>query len=209
MEPEWSLPGLKNEPPVALRIGRDREMAVVDEFLTLVRSDGDAMFVVGDPGTGKSLLLEYAAQRASRVDIRVLFARGVEFEAEMSFSGLNQALLPLFPEFERLSTVHAAALNVALGLSEGPPPASLVVSNAVLAALQLAASRQPVLMIVDDLPWIDQASATVLAFVAPAWANSRRVPGCGSLESGELLEQRWDRRARSAPLDHTGRFRAA
>ena len=78
------------------------------------------MFVVGDPGTGKTLLLDTAVQRASASGMQVLVARGVEFEADMSFSGLNQALLPLSSEFPRLSTTHSEALSVALGLSDLP-----------------------------------------------------------------------------------------
>jgi DNA-binding CsgD family transcriptional regulator len=153
-------------------IGREGEIAIIDDFVLRSRENGDALFVVGEPGVGKTLLLGYAAKRASASGMRVLVARGVEFEAEMSFSGLHQALFPLVGEFAGLSTVHSDALSVALGVSGGPPPTSLVLSNAVLAALRLAASRQPVLLVVDDVPWVDRASTVALGFVARRLAGS-------------------------------------
>ena len=177
--------------------GRTRELALIDEFLTRTRLDGDAMFVVGDPGTGKTLLLDTAVQRASASGMQVLVARGVEFEADMSFSGLNQALLPLSSEFPRLSTTHSEALSVALGLSEGPAPAGLVVSNAVLAALRLAAVQQPVLLVVDDLPWVDRASAVVLGFVARRLSASH----VGFLAAARTNQESFFNRAGIAELE--------
>ena len=165
--------GIEHRKTLGAPVGRERELALIEEFLTRTRIDGDAMFVVGDPGTGKTLLLDYAAQRASASGIRVLAAQGVEFEAEMSFSGLNQALLPLSSEFTSLSAAQGEALSVALGLSEGAAPAGLVLSNAVLAALRLAAAKQPVLLVVDDLPWVDRASTVVLGFVARRLSGTR------------------------------------
>ena len=155
------------------------------------------MFVVGDPGTGKTLLLDTAVQRASASGMQVLVARGVEFEADMSFSGLNQALLPLSSEFPRLSTTHSEALSVALGLSEGPAPAGLVVSNAVLAALRLAAVQQPVLLVVDDLPWVDRASAVVLGFVARRLSASH----VGFLAAARTNQESFFNRAGIAELE--------
>ena len=66
----------------------------------------------------------------------------------------------------QLSPLLAGALNVALGLGEGPPPAQLLVASAVLALLKQAAKEQPLLLIIDDLPWLDRASALVLGMVA-------------------------------------------
>jgi hypothetical protein len=131
------------------------------------------LLVLGEPGVGKTLLLEAAADAAADAGTRVLRARGVEFEAGMSFSGLNQTLLPVFADFARLPAAHRDALNVALGLAEGRPPDRLVVSNATPAVLRLAATDRPLLVIVDDLPWLDRASASVLGFVARRLAGSR------------------------------------
>ena len=129
--------------------------------------------MLGEAGAGKTLLLDAAAHAASESGIRVLRARGVEFEAGMSFSGLNQALLPVLGEFSELTATHRDALNVALGLGEGQPPDRLVVSNATVALLRGASIDRPLLLIVDDLPWLDRSSAGVLGYAARRVAGSR------------------------------------
>jgi hypothetical protein len=154
-------------------VGRGEEFALVRAFLDRAARDGDALLLSGDPGVGKTVLLDAVADAASVAGTRVLRTGGVEFEAGMSFSGLNQALLPLLGEFAGLTVAHRDALNVALGFGDGPAPDRLVVSNATLALLRQAAVVRPLLVIVDDLPWLDRASAGVLGFVARRLAGSR------------------------------------
>src|ERR1039458_9471899 len=134
---------------------------------------GEALLLFGEPGAGKTALLDAAADLATEAGSWVLRAAGAEFEADLAFSGLHQALLPLFDEFEQLSAAHRDALNVALGFGEGPPPDRLLVSAATLTVLRQAARASPVLVIVDALPWLDRASAGVLGFVARRLAGSR------------------------------------
>src|SRR5262249_35437215 len=93
-------------------------------------------------------------------------ASGVEFEADMPFAGLHQVLLPLHEEFTRLSRPHRNALNVALGFGTGQVPNRMLVSNATLMVLRWAAATRPVLVAVDDLPWLDRVGAGVLGFAA-------------------------------------------
>ena len=107
---------------------------------------------------------------------RVVRAAGAEFEAGVSFAALHQVLQPLFGEFGHLSQWHRDALTTALGLREGPRSDQLVLSNATLAVLAGATSQAPLLLVVDDLPWIDRASAAVLGFVARR--SARSGPGC-------------------------------
>ena len=85
------------------------------------RVDGGALLVTGEPGVGKTALLRAAADAVS-ADTRVIRAAGAEFEAETSFTGLNQVLLPLLGSLPQLDEVHRDALNVALGFAEGAPP---------------------------------------------------------------------------------------
>jgi DNA-binding CsgD family transcriptional regulator len=154
-------------------VGRERELAVLAETLRVAAAGGAALLVAGEAGIGKSVLLDAAAEYADAAGMRVLRAAGAEFEAGISFAGLNQLLLPML----RL-VPHPPALRTALGLEAGPVPDYLAVSNAVI---ELLASAQPVLLIVDDLPWLDRSSALVLGLVA------RRLTG---LAAGLLVAQR-------------------
>ena len=153
-------------------VGRQNELELIRSFVMRAAGGGVALLVTGEPGVGKSVLLDAAAEAAAMAGSRILRAAGVEFEASVSFSALNQLLLPLHDKLEQLGKAYCEALSVALGLGDGPPSDRLVVSNAVLTLLCEAAVECPVLVIVDDLPWVDRASAVVLGFVA------RRLAGC-------------------------------
>jgi len=153
--------------------GRDADLAVIREFVADSSVRGQALLLSGEPGVGKSTLLDAAREMASAAGIRVLHAVGAEFEADVSFAGLNQVLLPLSEDLGWLSVTHRTALGVALGLTHGTQPNRLLVSNAALALLRQTAAATPLLVIVDDLPWIDRASSLVLGFVARRLADSR------------------------------------
>jgi len=165
-------------------IGREAEMDRVRTFLATARTDGGALLVTGEPGVGKTVLLDAASEAASAAGTRVLRAAGVEFEARTSFSGLNQLLLPLLGALPQLPAVHRNALNVALGFGDGTPPSRLVVSNAALVLLRQTAAARPVLVILDDLPWLDRASAGVLSFIGRRLAGSQ-VGLLGASRTGE------------------------
>jgi DNA-binding CsgD family transcriptional regulator len=165
-------------------VGRDAEIERLRSFLATARKQGGALLVTGEPGVGKTGLLDVASDAASSSGTRVIRAAGIEFEAGMSFSGLNQLLYPLLDQVAQLTAVHREALTVALGLGEGPPPSSLVVSNAALVLLNAVASARPLLVIVDDLHWLDRASAGVLGFVARRLDGSR-VGLIGAARTGE------------------------
>ena len=153
-------------------VGRASELVLVGAFVERARTGGEALLLCGEPGAGKTALLDAAAEAAVQAGSLVLRAAGVEFEADLTYSALHQVLLPVFGEFGRLSAVHQDALNAALGLSETPPPGRLRVSAAALTVLRQAAAARPVLVIIDDLPWLDRASAGVLGFVARRLAGS-------------------------------------
>jgi predicted ATPase len=153
-------------------------MERIDAFLASARSGGGALLVTGDPGVGKTGLLDAASEAAAAGGMQVLRAAGVEFEAETSFAGLNQVLLPLLATLPQLPAVHRDALNVALGFGDGAPPSRLVVSNAALFLLREAAAARPALVLLDDLQWLDRASAGVLSFVARRLDGSR--VGCSA-----------------------------
>ncbi|MEU1599523.1 AAA family ATPase [Streptomyces sp. NPDC005708] len=153
-------------------IGRSRDLQRIHELLGL-GAEGGALLLSGEAGIGKSAVLDAVAEAASATGARVLRATGTQFEADCSYSGLNQVLFPLQEAMDRLEDTYRDVLRVALGFQSGPPPQRLVVSNATLVLLQKVAADQPLLVVIDDLPWIDRSSAAVLDFAA------RRMTGSG------------------------------
>jgi DNA-binding CsgD family transcriptional regulator/tetratricopeptide (TPR) repeat protein len=140
--------------------------------------------VRGDPGTGKTALLQAAAAEASDRGVRVLLATGAEFEADMAFAGLHQALDPLFGEFSALEPVHELALRATLGFDEAARQDQLIVANAALTLLRRAAAGGGLLLVVDDIHWLDRSSAKILGFVARR-VSGTRVALLGATRSGE------------------------
>jgi DNA-binding CsgD family transcriptional regulator len=134
-------------------------------MLEAVRAGHSAALVVrGEPGIGKTALLEYAAERAD--GCRVIRVVGVESEMELPFAGLQLLCAPLLDGLERLPPPQRDALGTAVGLSAGAPPDRFLVGLAALSLLSDATDQQPVVCLVDDAQWLDQSSAQVLAFVA-------------------------------------------
>ncbi|WP_426563352.1 ATP-binding protein [Angustibacter sp. McL0619] len=153
-------------------VGRGSEMQRLEAFLAGAVNDGAALLLSGEPGVGKTLLLDTVAEIASQQGVRVLRAAGAQFEAGVSFAGLHQVLQPLKSDMADLDPYQGAALSTALGMAEGPPPDQLTVCSASLALLQHMARRSPLLVIIDDVPWLDRPSAIVLGFVARRLSGS-------------------------------------
>jgi hypothetical protein len=136
-----------------------------DRLLEAARSGQSAALVVrGEAGIGKTALLEYTVESAA--DFRVARAAGVESEMELAFAALHQLCAPLLDRLERLPTPQRDALAAAFGLTAGASPDRFLVGLAVLRLLSEAARERPLLCVVDDAQWLDQASAQALAFVA-------------------------------------------
>jgi DNA-binding CsgD family transcriptional regulator len=153
--------------------GREGDLAQIDVFIAAAARAGGALLVLGEPGVGKTALLDAAATIGGLAGLRVLRAAGVEFEAGLPFSGLHQLTLPLHEEFSGLPARHRGALNAALGFGPGAALDRMVVCNAVLSLLWRSAAARPLLLIVDDLQWLDRATATVLGFAARRLARQR------------------------------------
>jgi DNA-binding CsgD family transcriptional regulator len=145
--------------------GRRAECGVLDGMLDGVRSGRSAVLVVrGEAGMGKTALLDYAVRSAP--DLRSVRAAGVESEAELAFAGLHQLCRPMLDRLERLPGPQRDALRIAFGLEAGPAPDRFLVGLAVLSLLPQTAGDRPLLCVVDDVQWLDRASAQVLGFVA-------------------------------------------
>jgi DNA-binding NarL/FixJ family response regulator len=146
-------------------LGRQREQAVLERLLETAREGrGGVLVVYGDPGVGKTALLEYALDTAN--DFRVVRTSGVEGETDLDYAALQHLCSPLLELIERLPDPQRDALRVAFGLSSGRPPSPFMVGLAVLGLLSEAAEERPLLCIVDDAQWLDDASGAALAFVA-------------------------------------------
>src|ERR1700693_2014512 len=141
--------------------GRRGERGVLDELINAVRAGGSRVLVVrGEPGVGKSALLDYLAGRAS--GCRVARAAGVESEMELAFAGLHQLLAPALDRIDRLPGAQREALRTAFGLSAGPVPDRFLVGLAVLGLVSEVAGERPLICVVDDEQWLDRASVQAL-----------------------------------------------
>jgi DNA-binding CsgD family transcriptional regulator len=148
-----------------LLIGRDAECDALDQLLDGVRTGKSRVLVVnGEPGVGKTALLKYVGGRAT--GCRVIRANGVESEMELAYAGLHQLCAPMLDGLDDLPAPQRDALRTAFGLSAGPAPNRLLVGLAVLSMFSDAAEERPLVCLVDDLQWLDHASAQILAFVA-------------------------------------------
>src|SRR5215475_9050736 len=145
--------------------GRSSESARLDALLESVRSGHCAVLVIrGEAGVGKTALLRYAVERAS--GFRVAQIAGVESQMELAYAGLHQLCTPMLDRLEVLPEPQQVALGVALGLASGDPPDRFLVALAALGLIAAVAEGQPLLCVVDDFQWLDDASARVLGFVA-------------------------------------------
>ena len=154
-------------------IGRDRELAALSSFLGEAAVDGATLVLTGEPGVGKTALLVAAAEMATTAGLRVVRGGGVEYETDVSFAGLHQLVDPLSDDLPRMPRSGRVALEVALGIGSGPAPDRLAVLSASLGLFRQAASGEPLLIVVDDLHWLDRASAAVVAFVGRRLQGSR------------------------------------
>jgi DNA-binding CsgD family transcriptional regulator len=147
-------------------VGRDVESKLLDTLLGRVKDGGGALIFRGEPGIGKSALLDRARERARRWGAGVLTTTGVESEAELSFAGLHQLLHPIIGLIERLSDPQRRALEAAFGASGELEPDPFHVALAAFQLLCDAGDAGPLILIVDDAHWLDRSSMGVLTFVA-------------------------------------------
>src|SRR5580704_3181250 len=134
------------------------ERAELDRLVDTVRAGESGVLVVrGDPGVGKTMLLEHLADRAPGSGCRVARATGVQSEMELAFAGLHQLCAPMLSRAERLPDPQRDALQTAFGIAAGPPPDRFLVG---------LAGERPLICLIDDEQWLDRASAQALGFAA-------------------------------------------
>ena len=170
----------------SMLVGRDAELASIERFVDDVPGAGSALLLTGEPGVGKTRLLEAAEDLARGASLRVLTSEGFRTETAIPFAALHKLLLPLLGGLPDLAGAHRRGLEIALGFEAGPQPEPLVVFNAALSFLSAAARERPIILIVDNLQSIDDSSAAVLSFVSHRLEGtsigllcaSRRAEGC-------------------------------
>ena len=146
---------------------RQTERDALDRLVEAVwAGESRVLLVRGDPGVGKTVLLDHLAGQASGSGCRVARATGVQSEMELAFAGLHQLCAPMLDRAERLPVPQRDALSTVLGLAAGPPPDRFLVGLAVLSLLSEVAAERPLICLVDDEQWLDRASAQALGFVA-------------------------------------------
>ena len=163
--------------------GRSGEVSVLTGLVAAVRAGESRVLVVrGEPGVGKTALLDYLAGQTA--GCRVVRAAGVQSEMELAFAGLHQLLAPMLDRLEQLPVPQRDALRTAFGLSAGPAPDRFLVALAVLSLLSEVAGERPLVCVIDDQQWLDRASAQALGFAARRLAAdpvglvfAARIPG--------------------------------
>ena len=138
---------------------------MLDRLVAGVRAGESRVLVLrGEAGIGKTSLLGHLSAAAE--GCRIARAAGAESEMELAFAGLHALCAPMLDRLGRLPVPQRDALNIAFGMSAGPPPDRFLVGLAVLSLLADAAEDQPLVCIVDDAQWLDRVSVQTLAFVA-------------------------------------------
>jgi hypothetical protein len=174
---------MAGERHAALLMDRIDERLIIDGLLSSLRAGHSQVLAIhGEAGVGKTALLRYLKEQAT--GCRVVRAVGVQSEMELAFAGLHQLCAPLLDRLDGVPGPQRDALLTAFGLSAGPPPDRFLVGLAALSLLSAAAEDRPLIAVIDDAQWLDQASAQALGFVgrrlgadAVGLVFAARVPG--------------------------------
>ncbi|MEV6235097.1 LuxR family transcriptional regulator [Lentzea sp. NPDC051838] len=164
-------------------LGRDDEIRCLDGLISAAgEGRGGALVLRGEAGIGKSALLDHVREAAS--GFRLLEASGSEFETELPFAALHQLCVPVLDRLGELAPGRRAALEVAFGLAGGQPD----VLQIGLATLDLLSAAGPLVCLVDDAHWLDEASARVFTFLGRRLAADPIVLVLAAREPGLIAQ---------------------
>jgi DNA-binding NarL/FixJ family response regulator len=149
-----------------LLLGREAELGILEQKLDNVGERGAALLIRGDPGVGKSSILAAARRLGTERRMSVLGAAGVQSETNLPFAGLFELVRPILDRMGHLPKAQQNALRAAFGLTERSAADLFVIALGALDLLAEAASECPLLLLVDDVQWLDQSSTAILAFIA-------------------------------------------
>jgi predicted ATPase len=160
--------------------GRDRELALLCDFLDTSADGPASCYVVGEAGIGKTTLWQAAVAEARRRSFTVLTSRPTGGEFQLSFASLSDLFGGVLGDVEdELPAPRRSALRVALLLDEpeASPPDPRAIGLAVLSVLQRLSLRGPVLVAIDDAQWMDRPTADALHFALRRLAGGIVWPG--------------------------------
>jgi DNA-binding CsgD family transcriptional regulator len=147
-------------------IGRESQVDQLSALLEAAREGrGSSALVYGEAGIGKSSLVSAAVDAASSSGFQVLSCHGIRGTGAVGYEGLHELLLPLLHRVEALSPRQRTALEVAFG-AEGEPADRLVTGLAAFGLLEEAAAHGPLVVLVEDLHWLDVSTADIVTFLA-------------------------------------------
>ncbi|MCC8249307.1 ATP-binding protein [Saccharothrix luteola] len=164
-------------------LGRDAELKALVELVDGPVGRGGVL-LRGEAGVGKSALVAEAVAAASIAGLRVLGTTGAEAERNLPYAGLHQLLHPVRAGVAGLPGPQRDALRTALGLADGPAPGAYLVGLAALTLLAEESANRPLLVVAEDVHWLDRATLDVLAFVARR-IESEPVVLLATLRDGE------------------------
>src|SRR5829696_5429938 len=137
-------------------VGRARELRRLHDLLSVLPQHGGSLLLRGEPGIGKSALLQAAAASATTRGMRVLRASGVQSEARLPFAGLHQLLVGVMDRLETLAPPQRHAVLAAFGMTERDTPDLFMIALATLNVLSEVATPAPVVIVVEDAHWLDR-----------------------------------------------------
>jgi predicted ATPase len=147
-------------------VGRDAELSQLDTALATAAEHGAALLVTGQAGIGKTSLLDALVTKARSRSCRALAVTGLESESQLPYAGLHQLLQPVLEASSKLPGPQRAALLTALGMRAGTPPDMFLVALAALNLIDEVGDERPIVLVADDVQWLDAPTASVLTFIA-------------------------------------------
>ncbi|OXR40681.1 putative HTH-type transcriptional regulator [Nocardia cerradoensis] len=147
-------------------VGRESELKYLDEAIAGIEERGGVVVIAGEAGIGKTALLQAVTTMATLAGVRTVTVTATEAEQQLPYAGLHQIVFPLRSGLDALPPTHAAALNAALGFVDAAAPNEYLIGSALLTLLSDRAAEQPLLLVVEDVHWLDAATSRVLAFLA-------------------------------------------
>src|ERR1700733_3933232 len=146
---------------------RRAERGALGRIVEAVRAgQSRALVVRGDPGVGKTALLDHLTGRAADSGCRVARAAGVQSEMELAYAGLHQLCAPMLDHLGQIPAPQHDALRTAFGIAGGPAPDRFLIGLGVLSLLSEVAGERPLICVIDDEQWLDRASVQALGFAA-------------------------------------------